>query len=151
MIETRRGTPADITKIMPIMAAAFDPIFGEAWSEVQCCGALSIPGTSLLLAEKHEATIGFALIRTIMDASELFLIAVCPDHQGQSVGAALFDSALKEAVQLGSRSILVEVREDNPALSFYDQLNFRRVGKRFDYYKRKDNGPNGAITLLLPL
>ncbi len=151
MIETRRGAAADVPRIMPIMAAAFDPLFGEAWSEGQCCGAMSIPGTSLILAERDSETAGFALIRTILDASELFLIAVCPNHQGQSIGAALFEAVRNDAFIHGSRSILVEVREDNPALSFYDQLNFTRIGKRFDYYKRKDNGPTGALTLVLTL
>jgi [ribosomal protein S18]-alanine N-acetyltransferase len=151
MIETRRGTVSDIPKIMPIMAAAFDPLFGEAWSEAQCCGAMSIPGTSLLLVEKNSQIIGFALIRTIVDASELFLIAVHPFYQGQSIGAALFDAVRNHAFEQGSKSILVEVREDNRAILFYDRLGFERIGKRFDYYKRKDNGPNGAITLILTM
>ncbi len=151
MIMTRKGTTADIPAIMPIMAAAFDPRFGEAWTEAQCCGAMSIPGTSLILAETDEGLVGFALVRTIIDTSELFLIAVEPEKQGQSIGAALFAAVQQQAADLGSRSILVEVREDNPALQFYQSLGFVAVGKRSGYYKRKDDGPRGAITLVQSL
>ena len=151
MITVRTGSISEIPNIMPIMAAAFDPQYGEAWTQGQCSGSLGIPGTSFLLIEKSDALIGFALFRTIIDESELFLIAIHPDHQGQSLGHSLFKAIVDEALRKGSKSLLVEVREDNPALSFYDSLGFIQIGKRPDYYKRKDEGPKGANTLSLRL
>ena len=151
MMKIRTGYSSDIASIMPIMAAAFDPQFGEAWTQSQCSGSLGVPGTSFFLVEKSGILIGFALFRTIVDESEVFLIAIHPDHQGQSAGRTLFEAVIAEAKRKGSTSLLVEVREDNPALSFYDSLNFVQIGKRSAYYKRTDKGPKGAITLVLRL
>ncbi|OYU74241.1 MAG: ribosomal-protein-alanine acetyltransferase, partial [Alphaproteobacteria bacterium PA3] len=62
--------PADfrcVEDIMPVMDAAFDPAFGEAWNSGQCLGMLSITGSELLVARRENAIVGFALSRTVFE------------------------------------------------------------------------------------
>ena len=41
---------ADLGEVMQVMGEAFDPLYGEAWTEAQCAGIMGMPGTWLLVA-----------------------------------------------------------------------------------------------------
>ena len=44
--------PARLADIMAVMADAFDPAWGEAWTQAQCGGVLGMPGVWAALAER---------------------------------------------------------------------------------------------------
>jgi [ribosomal protein S18]-alanine N-acetyltransferase len=134
------GTSDDLDAIMAVMRDAFDPRFGEAWTAAQLIGVLAMPGCHVAIARSHS-TIGFALARTILDETELMLIAVDPAQRRQGTGRALIDAIRDQAARIGSKSIFLEVRDGNPATALYVQSGFSPCGRRSNYYR----GANGEI------
>ncbi|MEY4500544.1 MAG: hypothetical protein RIS52_434 [Pseudomonadota bacterium] len=145
--DVRFGTIADLEKVMPIMADAFDPEFGEAWTRGQCVGLLSLPGTALFVALNGPTAIGFAICRYVLDESELLLIAVVQQAQQQGVGREILGKVIDWAHSNGSRRLFLEMREGNPAKQLYDSVEFVQVGRRKDYYRGKCGVPSDAITM----
>jgi [ribosomal protein S18]-alanine N-acetyltransferase len=134
------GTSRDIDRIMPVMAAAFDPQFGEAWNAAQCAGMLSMPGTQLYLAQNESgAVIGFALTRCIAGEAELLLLAVCPSVRRTGIGRALLFRVISDVTESGAGRLFLEVRQGNSAIKFYERVGFLQVGRRDRYYR----GVNG--------
>jgi [ribosomal protein S18]-alanine N-acetyltransferase len=145
------GSAAYIDRIMPVMRAAFDPRFGEAWNAAQCLGILAIPGTTLRIAESGTRAIGFALMRTIMFESELLLIAIDPDYRRQGIGRQLVRSSCEVARSSGAEAIFLEVRDSNDAILLYEGVGFVQVGRRARYYRGIDGAFYDALTFRLDL
>ena len=61
-----KGDIRSVDSIMPVMQAAFDPTFGEAWNSAQCTGILTLPDTVLLVATLDDEVVGFAPARYLM-------------------------------------------------------------------------------------
>jgi len=130
----------DIDRIMAVMTAAFDPVYGEAWSRRQVEDSLLVPGTAYLLAgETGEyplrtgAAGGFALWRTLAGETELLLLAVKPEFRHHGIGTALL-------------RVFLEMRDGNPAGSLYLRAGFKEIGRRPNYYRRGLGEPVDAIT-----
>ena len=136
-----------VDAIMPVMDSAFDPIFGEAWTAAQCFGMLTIPGTDLLVARYKGAIVGFALLRSLLDETELLLIAIHKDHQRKGLGKQLARAVIEHAKNRGAKMVFLEVREGNTALSLYLHVGFVQVGKRESYYRGKAGEYFNALTL----
>ena len=132
---------------MPVMDAAFDPAFGEAWNSGQCLGMLSITGSELLVARRESAIVGFALSRTVFEESELLLIATHPDAQRSGVGYSLATAVIHQSAKKGAKMVFLEVREGNPALALYLRVGFLQVGQRENYYRGKSGDYFNAPTL----
>lgn len=141
------GDSRDLPELMTAMREAFDPAFGEAWTEAQCAGIMGMPGTWLQLARDGErALAGFALARAIGDEGELLLLSVRPDWRGRGIGRTLLDAALDEAKRRGVRAFNLEVRESNRAIALYTAAGFTQVGVRRDYYRGVDGKSYDALT-----
>jgi [ribosomal protein S18]-alanine N-acetyltransferase len=140
MIEIVRATVADLPAIMPVMNTAFCARFGEAWTQAQCFGVMSMPGSELIIA-RNQSAVGFALSRVIVDECELMLLAVAPSAQLHGIGRKLLKTMIVNARDSGVRSVFLEVREGNPAVALYTSLGFCQVGRRKGYYR----GPTGQI------
>lgn len=137
LTELRTGAAQDLPAVATIMAEAFDPQFGEAWTSAQCMGMLAMPGASLTLALHDGALAGFALARSIAGEAELLLLAVRPLQRGRGIGAALLRSVIAGA-QTGPQRIErlhLEVRAGNPAIALYRAHGFEQVGSRRAYYR----------------
>ena len=132
---------------MPVMDAAFDPAFGEAWTSGQCLGMLAITGSELLVARHNGNIVGFALFRTVFEESELLLIATHPDVQRMGVGSSLAKAVIDQASNRGAKMVFLEVRQGNPALSLYLRVGFLQVGQRENYYRGKSGDYFDALTL----
>ena len=132
---------------MPVMDAAFDPAFGEAWTSGQCLGMLSITGSRLLVAHLNKTIVGFALYRTVFEESELLLIATHPDTQRLGVGYSLTKAVIDQSSDEGAKMVFLEVRQGNPALALYLRVGFLQVGQRENYYRGKSGDYFNALTL----
>lgn len=140
----------DMDAVMAIMATAFEPTYGEAWTRSQCAGILPMAGVSLRLAEHGGGEVaGFALLRAIADEAELLLIAVDPGVQKSGIGAALVDDFIALATSRGARRLHLEVRDGNTAIALYERAGFSLVGRRRDYYRGLDGHKRDALTLAL--
>lgn len=143
--------PADerhIDAMMVVMHAAFDPLYGEAWSAAQLLATMALPGSWARLAMRGGQPVGFTLCRVVTDEVELLLIAVAPAARRQGAGSRLLLRAQEDALARGGSMLFLEVREDNDAARcLYESLGFAVIGRRADYYSGKDGSRRAAITM----
>ena len=135
LIELRAGGVGDLALVETIMAEAFDPRFGEAWTRNQCLGILALPGVWLTMAALDGAPAGFALCRLVADEAELLLLATMPALRRRGVASALLRSVIADSIAEGARKLHLEVREGNDAIKLYQGTAFIKVGERRDYYR----------------
>jgi ribosomal-protein-alanine N-acetyltransferase len=147
------GGAAHVAAIMSVMAVAFDPRFGEAWSAAQLAGSLSLPDTWADIAydtagDAATPAAGFALTRRILTSSELLLVAVAPAWRGTGLGRQLIDASRHAARSRGAEEMFLEVRDGNAAAQkLYNASGFQIVGRRRDYYSGGTNERFDAITM----
>lgn len=139
--------PAGLDAVMTVMSEAFDPGYGEAWTEAQTLAMLALPGTWLSLARIGNAPVGFALNRIIADDAELLLLAVATCSRRQGAGLALIDRSRDIARQRKGNRLLLEVRHNNPAIELYKKAGFELIGRRPAYYRGIDGISHDALTL----
>ncbi len=151
MISINEGSAHDVSVIMPVMKAAFDPCFGEAWTAAQCLSTLAMPGSLLLCARNGVNVQGFTLSRGVADEEELLLIAVSPYARRGGIGRELVKTLVGNARQSGRTNLFLEVRDGNPAKVFYHEMGFQPIGRRIGYYKGKDGARIDSITMALNL
>jgi [ribosomal protein S18]-alanine N-acetyltransferase len=149
--EIRRGDVNDLPSVMIIMGEAFNPKYGEAWSAGQCESMLSLPGSWLLIASVKDQPAAFSLIRSFAGEAELLLIATHPSFQRLDIGKALINHMLVECADAQINVVHLEVRADNPALSFYKMAGFGQVGVRPNYYRGALGRQTDAITLSMQI
>lgn len=147
------GTSDDLDSVMDIMEAAFGSRYGEAWTRSQCAGILPMAGVSLTLAHDRDsgAAVGFSLVRSVADESELLLLAVSPEQRRRGIGGALLDHFLDRARSDGAARAHLEVRDGNPAIHMYRRAGFEPIGRRRNYYRGDDGRNFDALTFALDL
>lgn len=146
-IELRAGNVADVALVEALMAEAFDPRFGEAWTRGQCLGIMALPGVWLTIATVDGQPAGFALSRIILDEAELLLLATSPARRRRGIGSALLRSVIADAAARGGKTLHLEVREGNDATSLYRAADFANVGQRYGYYRGNAGQSFDALTL----
>jgi [ribosomal protein S18]-alanine N-acetyltransferase len=147
-IRIETGTSEDLDTVMKVMDRAFGKRFGEAWTRSQLAGILPMAGVVLTIASDAQsaATIGFSLVRSVADESELLLLAVQPDHHRQGIGRRLLDHFMTQARNEGVVRVHLEVRDGNPAVQMYRDAGFEPVGRRRNYYHGDDGMRFDALT-----
>ena len=142
------GESADLDAVMDVMAAAFDPGYGEGWTRSQCAGILPLWGVVLMLAHDRTGAVqGFSLLRTVADEAELLLLAVAPGSQRRGVGGSLLDHFIEHGRSTGARRLHLEVRDGNPAVAMYRSFGFEVEGRRPKYYSGRDGSQHDALTM----
>ena len=143
----------DIDRIMAVMAAAFDPAFGEAWNRRQVEDALLLGNCHYLLIASDgetpppgEPAAGFSLSRHGYEEEELLLFAVVPKYRCRGLGAALLAQFGASARTRGAERLILEMRQDNPAEHLYRQFGFTPVGRRAGYYCTPTGARLDALT-----
>ncbi|HEU0065870.1 MAG TPA: GNAT family N-acetyltransferase [Sphingomonas sp.] len=135
MLMLTQGDARDIDAVQEVMAAAFDPRFGEAWTRSQTLGVLAMPGVRLTIARMQDLAVGFALVRAVLDEAELLLLAVSSSRRRQGIGGALLRAAEVDCTTRGVAKFHLEVRSGNPAVRLYTGQGFAKVGERRNYYR----------------
>lgn len=151
MIQVVQGGAKDVASIMPIMSDAFDSRFGEAWTAAQCLSTLVLPDCRLLLAKDGEVVCGFAITRWVFEQEELLMIGVTRNYQRKKVGQKLLTEIIITGQAAGREKLFLEVRDGNPAHSFYLKAGFTPIGRRKNYYKSVEGISPDAITMGIDL
>ena len=148
-LRINRGSSEDLDCVMKVMDLAFGKRFGEAWTRSQLAGILPMVGVSLMIAreERDQTAVGFSLSRTVVDDSELLLIAVLPSHHRRGAGRLLLEDFVERARNDRAARVHLEVRDGNPAVDMYRSAGFSPVGRRKNYYHSIDGQRFDAITL----
>ena len=156
----------DLDHMMAIMADAFDPHWGEAWTRRQLSDSLTLPtmfyrliapdGTSPPTGPSTDrpdgfAPAGFTLTRNISGEEELLLIAVRPANRGQGLGRKLMQYLDEDARTRGAERMFLEMRSNNPAERLYRACGYLPIGRRKNYYRLKDGSSLDAITFSIEL
>lgn len=147
----------DIDRIMAVMAAAFDPAYGEAWTRRQVEDALLVGNCHYLLigADGGEpaggAAAGFALSRAGFGEEELLLFAVDPECRRRGLGGRMLERLAEGAAARGGERLLLEMRRGNPAETLYRTFGFEPVGMRPNYYRTPCGERIDAITFAMSL
>lgn len=147
LVELGDGGLRDLPAVMTVMETAFEPRFGESWTESQCAGLLPLPGVWLTLARQHGEPVGFALSRLVADEAELLLLAVEPGSRGRGIGKSLLDHFQRAAACRGAKQLHLEVRDGNSAVNLYTISGFTLVGRRPRYYSGGDGQLYDALSL----
>lgn len=137
----------DLDVFVRVMDRAFDPRHGEAWTADQCRASLLLPGYRWLIAKIDHAVVGFLLSRTVMNESEMMLLAVDREYRRGGTGRALVDHWLSQCRASNVDRLHLEVRDGNSARDFYRGLGFVEVGRRKAYYSGCDNARSDALTM----
>lgn len=146
-IEIEELGSGGLGEVMAIMTEAFDPGYGEAWTEAQTLTMLAMPGAWLSLARIDGRPAGFALSRIIVDEAELLLLAVASHSRRHGVGMALIERTRDITRLRNGTRLLLEVRHNNPAIDLYKKAGFALIGRRPGYYRGIDGGIHDALTL----
>lgn len=136
----------DIGVMARIHALSFD----DAWTGAMIRRILTMPGAFGIVARRRRqwSVAGFALMRQAADECEVLSLAVSPDIRGDGVGGFLFDGAIEQASVAGATKLFLEVAEDNDvARHLYNSRGLIPVGRRPNYYTRKDGTKAAAVTM----
>lgn len=90
------------------------------------------PLSSLWIAVKGQECVGYCLLRTAVDETEILHIEVAEPWRKKGIGRQLIQGALDE---FANNVVFLEVRESNrAAIGLYEQHGFEVVGRREAYY-----------------
>jgi ribosomal-protein-alanine N-acetyltransferase len=136
----------------PRDAAAFAALhaasFRRGWSETELEGLLADRSVFAHRAMAGRSLAGFIMSRLAADEAEILSVAVNPRRRGHGLGRRLLDLHLRRLASLGTRTVFLEVEEDNRAARrLYDRAGFNEVGRRNGYYARGAGGPGAALVL----
>lgn len=110
--------------------------FSDPWSPDSIASAILNSTVICLALIYDEKTVGFAMVSTAADESELLNLAVEENYRNKGFAAALMDRAEKEATEAGAAVMYLEVRESNAAASnLYKKIGFSEIGRRKKYYR----------------
>jgi ribosomal-protein-alanine N-acetyltransferase len=136
--------PADAAAIATLHAASFQ----RGWGEEEVYGLLieknviahrSMIGRTL----KRQTMAGFILSRFAAGEAEILSIAIAPKQRGCGLSRPLLDLNLRRLAGLGTRTVFLEVDENNaPARALYRRAGFADVGRRKSYYQ---SGANALV------
>lgn len=104
------------------------------------------PGGFALVAEAHEAALGFVLGRAVAGEAEILSIGVLAAYRRNGIAARLLREAALRAQELDATTLFLEVDENNHAARrLYEAHGLKAAGLRKNYY----GGEGGGDALLL--
>jgi [ribosomal protein S18]-alanine N-acetyltransferase len=139
-----QATPRDAAAIATLHAASFN----RGWSEGEIEQLLLDRNVMAHRALSGRRLAGFILSRLVVGEAEILSVAVAAAERGRGLARRLLDLHLRRLAGLGTRTVFLEVGEDNTsARRLYRRAGFREVGRREGYYQ--DRGGHGAAALVL--
>lgn len=134
MPHLRFAALADLEALEEIERRAFP----DPWSRSMLEGELESPYAFQLVVAPQEGArlVGYAAFLTAAEEAELLRLAVLPEERGRGYARALVERGLERLSWEGIERCFLEVREGNAAArGLYEDLGFRRAGRRKGYYK----------------
>jgi ribosomal-protein-alanine acetyltransferase len=133
----RDATPADIDGLVALENRCFA---ADRLSRRSFTRLIGSPTAALRLVARTGRIAGYALLlfRAGSAAARLYSVAVEPDHRGTGLGLMLLADCEATARARGSRSLRLEVREDNAAaIRLYRRHGYEQIGRYPSYYADK--------------
>jgi [ribosomal protein S18]-alanine N-acetyltransferase len=141
-----RSAPV-VADARPADAAAFAVLhaqsFQRGWSEQEFQRLLAERNVVAHRASFGRTCAGFILSSLVAGEAEILSVAIAPAYRGRGYAQPLLDTHLRRLAGLGTRTVFLEVGEQNaPACRLYRRAGFREVGRRQGYY---DSGMTALV------
>jgi [ribosomal protein S18]-alanine N-acetyltransferase len=135
------ATPADAADLAALHGASFH----RGWSEDEFERLLLDRAVVAHRVTIGRKLVGFIISRIILGEAEILSVAVASARRGKGLAQQMLNLHLRRLAGLGTRTVFLEVSEDNvPANRLYQRAGFRAVGRREGYYPdRADKGRTG--------
>ena len=144
-INVEKMTISDLEKIKQNLQTDFD----EFWTPTILESELNNTNSLYFVAKENENILGFAGIIINYDFTEISNIVVKKDFRNKGIGKILLEKIINESKKLKKDKIYLEVNEKNEiALGLYEKYNFEKVGKRKEYYNKKDDAILMSLKIL---
>lgn len=129
-------TRAMLARDVPRVAEIERESFSVPWSPATFRNVLRNPSAHGLVARREREIAGYAVFWLTGDDAELGDLAVTPSLRRRGIGRLLVVEAMRDAARKGACRLFLEVRESNAAArALYEDLGFRRMGRRRRYYR----------------
>jgi ribosomal-protein-alanine N-acetyltransferase len=126
--EARPGDAADLS-------ALHGSSFHRGWSEDEFERLLLDRSVVTHRVKIGRRLAGFITSRIIAGEAEILSVAVAASRRGKGLARQMLNLHLRRLAGLGTRTVFLEVNEDNvPANRLYKRAGFRAVGRREGYY-----------------
>lgn len=127
---------------VPQVAALEKECFSDPWSQRSVASELDNPLALWLVWEEDGQVLGYVGSQTVLDETDMMNVAVSAQARRRGIAQALVEALVIQLKQRGSRCLTLEVRASNaPAITLYEKLGFRQVGRRPNYYSHpKEDG-----------
>jgi [ribosomal protein S18]-alanine N-acetyltransferase len=141
-----------LAEAVPRDAAALANLHGASfrrgWSEDEFERLLLERNVVTHRAMIGRQLVGFIVSRLAPPEAEILSIAVAPSQRGRGLARALLDLHLRRLVGLGTRTVFLEVDENNtPARRLYRRMGFGDAGRRERYYQQGTAPASAALVL----
>lgn len=126
----------DLNPILAIEKLSFKSPWGRISFEGELCcrDALSYVVRSAE-TDMAEQIIAYAFLRRVADELHILKIAVTPARREEGVATWILHRCFAIGAQQGADSVHLEVRPSNvPAVTLYEKLGFKVIGRRPNYY-----------------
>ncbi len=111
--------------------------FSDPWSEQSIASELENPLALWLVACEGNQVVGYVGSQSVLGAADMMNLAVAPEYRRQGIARALVGALIAALKAKQVERLSLEVRVSNvPAISLYESLGFRQVGKRPRYYEK---------------
>lgn len=99
-----------------------------------------------LVLELNQELVAYTVFNYLHDEAHLMNITTRTDLQGRGFARTLIKELYHSSVRSGMTSVLLEVRQSNPAIGFYRKEGFEQIGQRANYYPT-NHGREAAIVM----
>lgn len=126
-------TEEDLDEILEIEKHSF----AVPWSRELFHDTLSFPLAFNFVARKKvdNRLVSYANFYLIRDEVQVLNVAVAPEFRKKGYATGILNHAIAFLINQGGTDFFLEVREGNvEAISLYDRLGFKKIGKRKRYY-----------------
>lgn len=142
-IKIEKMTLNDLENIQNILISDFD----DFWNYNILKDELESKNSHYIVAKSNNEIIGFAGIKILLDEADIMNIVTKKCYRNQGIGTLLLTNLISISKNLNLHSLSLEVNEENKtAIHLYENLGFKNIGIRKNYYKSK-NGKIMALNL----
>ena len=109
-------------------------------------------GSLLVVMERQQQVIGYAVQSTAVGETQLLNIVIAPQEQGRGLGRVLLQWLIEQARKESSEMLFLEVRLSNQgAQALYEGMGFNEIGMRKGYYRVQGGKREDALIYALQL
>jgi len=141
MVKLRRMREADVLGVMEIETR----VSPAPWSYGIFSDCIKV-GYDAWVYEDSEEIIGYGLFSIGVDEAHILQLAIKPERQRQGLGRKMLTYFLGEIALTKVKSAYLEVRISNEhAFELYQEMGFKLMGQRKDYYQTLDGREDALI------